>query len=219
MSGKGLAHLLFLRDTTLMAQPFDPGKLELVGDPSELLQQASSSATGPQVAASIASNGMLIYAANVRGQNQLTWLDRSGNELGKAGPPGMGGIALSPDGNTLAFQRQDQPGTFSIWLYSFARGSESLFQSVAARPGAVWSPAGDRIVYAAPVDGPSGLLLKPADGSGAEELLLPPGANLRAPSDWSRDGNYARRVSAEVDRRVSWALTFDEVPTLQTGGC
>jgi hypothetical protein len=33
-----------------------------------------------------------------------------------------------------------------------------------------------------------------------------------------RSQNQALRVSTEVDRRVSWALTFDEVPRLQIGG-
>jgi Tol biopolymer transport system component len=163
-----------------MAQPFDPGKLELVADPLELASRASFSASGPQLAASVASNGMLIYLAYLHTQNQPTWFDRSRKELEKVGPPGnQGGIALSPDGNSAALAQGEQPGDSAIWLCNLARGSESRLVSVDFRAGMVWSPAGEQIAYAGPSGQPWGLFVKHADGD-AEEPLLAPGVNGQA---------------------------------------
>ena len=46
------AHLLFLRESTLMAQAFDEERLQLVGDPFAIASPVAQSATPPQVAAS-----------------------------------------------------------------------------------------------------------------------------------------------------------------------
>ena len=66
----GRAHLLFLRETTLMAQPFDDAKLEAVGDPFPVASQATTTFTAPQVAASV-SNGTLVYLAGRSTESQL----------------------------------------------------------------------------------------------------------------------------------------------------
>jgi len=84
VAATGLAHLLFLRGSNLMAQPFDPSKLEPVGDPFAVAAQASVTANAPQVGASVAPNGTLAYIVNRTRQVQLTWFDRSGTELAKA---------------------------------------------------------------------------------------------------------------------------------------
>jgi len=191
-SGQRLAHLLFLRETTLLAQPFDPNKLEPVGDPVALAQQASSSSSSPQVGASITSNGTLVYLVNLHRQQQLTWLDRSGKELGRLGQPGtLRGVALSADGNTAAFGRFERPEYPAIWLYNIGRGSESRFASSDSyRSAPVWSPEGNRIAYSAGARLSLPIFVKDASGSGPEEALLRAGTNPRTPSDWSRDGKF-----------------------------
>ena len=111
-SAGGHAHLLFLRENTLMAQPFDEGSLQPVGDPFSVATGASNSPSRPQVAASAASDGTLVYLAGRSRETQLTWFDRTGKELGKVGPRAeQRGVALSPDGNTVAIGRRDQNGS------------------------------------------------------------------------------------------------------------
>ncbi len=193
LPGSSAAHLLFLRASQLMAQPFDPQRLEAVGDPFAVAAQASSSLTPNQVAASVSVNGTLVYLSNRSRNLQLTWLDRSGKELGKIGEPGeRTGVSLSPDGNMVAFRERTQTDPLGgIRLLDIARNSESRFTPEGKSASAVvWSPDGARIVYSAPDGGGTNLFMKNANGDGQELRLLPAGSNLRTASDWSADGRF-----------------------------
>jgi Tol biopolymer transport system component len=193
LPGSSAAHLLFLRASQLMAQPFDPQRLEAVGDPIVVAAQASGSLTPNQVAASVSVNGTLAYLSNRSRNLQLTWLDRSGKELGKIGEPGeRTGVSLSPDGNTVAFRERTQTDPLGgIRLLDIARNSESRFTPEGKSASAVvWSPDGARMVYSAPDGGGMNLFMKNANGDGQEARLLPAGPNPRTPSDWSADGRF-----------------------------
>ena len=98
----GHGHLLFLRDTTLMAQPFDEGKLQLAGDPVAVAEHASNNWSGGPLA-SASANGILVYGDGPDSRDkQLTWFDRTGKEVGKVGSHGdQRGVTLSPDGRTV----------------------------------------------------------------------------------------------------------------------
>ena len=193
LPGSKAVHLLFLRASQLMAQPFDPQRLEAVGDPFVVAAQASASLTPNQVAASVSVNGTLAYLSNRSRNLQFTWLDRSGKELGKIGELGeRTGVSLSPDGNMVAFRERTQTDPLGgIRLLDIARNSESKFTPEGKSASAVvWSPDGVRIVYSAPDGGRTNLFMKNANGDGQEERLLPPGPNLRTASDWSADGRF-----------------------------
>ena len=118
----GRAHLLFLRDTTLMAQPFDDATLTVVSDPFPVATQATTTNSFPQVAASV-SHGTLVYLAGGSRETQLTWVDRSGHALGAVGPRvEHRGVVLSPDGNMALSSRRESDGQFALYLYDLARG-------------------------------------------------------------------------------------------------
>ena len=122
----GAAHLLFLRESALMAQPFDERSLQPVGDPFTVTEQGSGAFTAPQVAASAATDGTLVYLAGRTRESQLTWYDRNGKELGKVGPrANQRAVALSPDGNAIAIGHVDGNAGVSLWLQDLVRGSES----------------------------------------------------------------------------------------------
>src|SRR4029077_4247495 len=65
-SGSRLAHLLFLRETNLMAQPLDSGTLQPAGDPFTVAEQGSNTNSPPQLAAAASADSTLIYLTNVR---------------------------------------------------------------------------------------------------------------------------------------------------------
>ncbi len=182
-TGKKYGYLLFLRGSELMAQPFSAETLQLAGDVFPVAEEASFSFNG-QIAASVSAGGILVYENNVAyRRSQLTWLDRSGKELGKVGSiQDEGHVALSPDGKTVATLRRDQ----GIWMYDVQRGGDTRFTSTTL-PGSppVWSPDGNLIAFGSG----KGLYLKDASGGLKEELLLENG-NAKTPSDWSRDGRY-----------------------------
>jgi Tol biopolymer transport system component len=208
--GSRYSHLLFLRGTsTLMAQPFDDSVLQLAGDPVVVAEQASLSNTPPQPNADASANGILAYVANQSREMQLTWLDRTGKELGKAGPSNfLRGVALSPDGKTLA-TTITQNGISGVWLRDLARDSESRLVETGQAP--VWSPDGKRIAYNKQND----LYLRDAAGGGDETALIA-NANGKAASDWSRDGRYL--LYTETDSKTQGDIWYLENPLGSTPG-
>ncbi len=181
----GRTHLLFLRESALMAQPFDDASLQLAGDPFVIAARASTTATPPQVAASAAADGTLVYLAGGSRVSQLPWFDRTGKELSKVGPPANPPeVTLSPDGNTVLAGRR---------LYDLARGSENLLTSaeMGNAASAVWSADSSGVWFI--MAGPEGLGRYPK-GLKCSALRvvqeLDPAAPPRRLSDWSRDGRF-----------------------------
>ena len=192
-SAGGHAHLLFLRENTLMAQPFDDGTLQPVGDPFAVTARASNSLTQPQVAASAAADGTLVYLAGRSRETQLTWFDRTGKELGKVGPRAdQRGVALSPDGSTVAIGRQDQNGSGAVWLHDLVRESESRLSPPGMQSASgLWSPDSSLVWFG--MTGSEGPGIYQKDLKGGQLQLVPkidPAAPARTPSDWSRDGRF-----------------------------
>ena len=211
----GAGRLLFLRDGTLMAQPFDSNRLELSGEPGPVAERVGSANQYGNY--SVSSNGALAYrAGGAVGGSELVWMDRSGKRLGAAGKPGQinGRIsfeALSPDGKTVAFVSGTQQRGSDIWLYDLGRGTLSRFTfgpGVAVTP--IWSPDSSRIAYgASPAAGSAAedIYQKPASGAAKEELLLRVGHSLRL-YDWSRDGKtivYVPDIGAKTKADL-WLL-------------
>jgi Tol biopolymer transport system component/predicted Ser/Thr protein kinase len=221
-------YLLFVRERTLMTQPFDAGKLQTTGDAVPIAEQVDSARVADQNQFSTSQNGVLVYASGGRGGNlQLTWFDRSGKATGTLGAPGvMRFPAISPDGNTVAVDRDDtQTGIYDIWLHDLARGAASRFTfGPTANEFPAWSPDGSHIAFFSLRDGVGRPYQKATSGTARDEVLSrplgePPGLTLV--SDWSRDGRYiilavfTPRTKADV-----WVMpTFGDrkpFPYLQT---
>jgi len=140
--------------------------------------------------ASASVTGLLAYETNIQGAGyQLTWLDRSGKEIGEVGSvQDARGAALSPDGKTAAVRRNQ-----GIWLYDLQRGGETQLTSPGRGVnGPVWSPDGNLIAFGSA----EGIYLRDVKGGLKEELFLE-SRNRRVPSDWSLDGRYL--IYTEVD--------------------
>jgi Tol biopolymer transport system component len=186
-------HLLFVRRNTLMAQAFNPERLELAGDVQPIAENMGFNGF------SASSNGVLVYlpGGGVRLQ-QYTWLDRKGQPQGTVGEPFVGGgltsePALSPDEKRLAFARQDPlSGNVDIWINDLARDVPTRFTT---DPGLdvepLWSPDGSSIVFTGRRNGVWGLYRKASNRVGGEELLYK--SNDGQPdyaTSWSPDRRY-----------------------------
>ena len=73
-------HLLFIREGKLLAQDFDPDRLETRADPFPMAEHVTE---GTKLSAS--ATGPIAYRtpSTDSGQRQLVWIDRSGSEMEK----------------------------------------------------------------------------------------------------------------------------------------
>jgi Tol biopolymer transport system component len=183
-------YLLFVRGSTLLAQPCDPKTLKPGGSPTPL---AVVGAPNDSRDFSASNNGVLgFHSGGDYTTRTMTWFDRSGRALGTVGDPDTyTNPALSPDGNLLAVGIGDQgAGQRDIWVFDLPRGTKSR---LTFDPGddlnPVWSPDGRYIAFSSGRRGHRDLYRKLASGTGAEELLAESATN-KAAEDWSRDGRY-----------------------------
>jgi len=206
-------YILFLRQNVLMAETFDIGKLEAVGDPFVVAQQVSVSPTPPQMDASIGADGTLVYLSNRMTPLQTTWIDRSGNELGKVDQPGsLTGISLSPDGN-FALTNVSVPGEplGSIRVLDLMQNSSRPLASVGvAGLSSVWSNDGLQIIYGSIKNGKQNLFRTDLNGGEPSPPLLPESTNTRVPSDWSRDGRFL--IYTEIDPKTRGDIWYLQDP-------
>ena len=165
-------YLLFVRDRTLVAQPFDAKAMKTTGEPVPLAEQIGTDSVG-LARFSVSRDGVLAYRTGESG-NRMLWTDRSGKELGDLGDPGeYGEPSLSPAGDRLAFDLRDaRAGKNDVWIRDLARGVNSRFTFASGNAFApLWSPQGDKIVFYSDRDGSPGLYEKLASGQGDEKLL------------------------------------------------
>jgi eukaryotic-like serine/threonine-protein kinase len=182
--------VLFLRQGTLMAQPFNAHRLELSGEAVPVAEKVGSYIDYGFFSAS--SNGVLVYMTGAGLDYQLTWLDRQGRVLAKAAEPGRyNSLALSPDERRVAVSRANPENTpnWDVWLLDLERNmSTRLTYQNARTMFPVWSADGSSVIFDAIRDGAVNLYLKSASGAGDQDLLLK-STNGSATSS-SRDGRF-----------------------------
>jgi len=183
-------YLFFMRDNTLMAQPFDAGRLQLTGEPTPVAEHVGT--TQSIGVFSVSPSGTLAYRAGAQSGNyQLTWFDRQGKLLSTFGQPGPDeDIVLSPDGTHGAVRDAGVAAPGDLWTLDFARGVRTRF-TFRQSPGseAVWSPDGGRIAFSAGTNRDT-IYEKASSGAGDEKELLKEPGRIHIPTSWSHDGRF-----------------------------
>jgi Tol biopolymer transport system component len=199
--------LLYVRDDTLMAVPFDAKRGQVTGPTVPIAQRVLLYRNTANSAFSVSDNGVLVYHSGpLPPVSELDWFDRGGKLLGSVGEPGdYEDPRLSPDARRLATNRIDPAsGASSIWIFDMAGGGGTRFtfsQSVNHYP--VWSPDGSRIAFDTNRNGPSDIFMKSFDGSGEERPVLASEV-AKSPTDWSPDGSTL--VFERLDPRTKYDL-------------
>ncbi len=202
-------HLLFIREGKLLAQDFDPDRLELRGDPFAIAEHMTGRTT-----LSASAAGPIAYRTSSAdsGQRQLVWVDRRGREIEKETYPNVTaqGPSLSHDGRRVAVFRHAN-GNTDIWSYEKGRRAwDRLTFDSGDDIYPLWSPDGNRIVFGSrrgEMDLYSKLLSAPP-GIG-EELLLST-SQPKFPMDWSADGRFLLYDSLDPKRAFDiWALRLE----------
>jgi Tol biopolymer transport system component len=206
-------YLLFLRDRSLMAQPFDAKAFATTGEAFPIAEEVANPQSYRLGAFSVAADGALVYQTGENGRLQPIWLGKDGGEAGVAGEFAVVFTPrLSPDGTRLALAVQDpQTKNVDIWLADLARGVKTRFTfdpGIEYHP--VWSPDGSRIAYSANPNGRFDLYAKSASGTGEPEALLVSDADKFA-NDWSADGRYLAYMSSDSRSKTAvdlWTLSM-----------
>ncbi len=208
------SHLLFIRQGTLLAQPFDAARVQLTGDSFPFAENVGSNPSNGRAAFSASAGGVLAYrtVGAVGIVAQLTMVSREGRPLKDIGPPARyWGLDVAPDGSRVAAFNHVDPGGGDVWVIDAERGTNSRFTFDADRHDAspVWSPDGGHIAFAA--RGKQAILQKISSGAGQDETLVETGVATNAgytiPTHWSRDGRFILYQQTDPKTRFDvWAL-------------
>ena len=175
---------------TLMAQPFDPRKLELVGEPIRIAEQVSAANFWAS------RTGTLVYVSNTPASNvdQLTLFDRQGKTVGTVGEAGKyDSVAFSPDGKRVvaALINPHSLGE-NLWMMDLTRGISMRFTFDSGWDVyPVWSADGNRIAFGSNRGGRVDLYQKLSNGGSNDELLFKNDQETgEYPLSWSSDGRF-----------------------------
>ncbi|MFI5372080.1 MAG: protein kinase, partial [Candidatus Eisenbacteria bacterium] len=185
----GSGHLLYLRQTTLVAQPFDPTRRRLTGDAVALHESVTG--TGFSGGAGFSTGGgTLTYATFKTPDMRLSWTDLQGHEVQRLPfvPAPYTSVSLSPDGHRAVFMMWDTGHLPSLWLGDLERGIATRFsQEPEACENPIWSPDGTRIAYFISQLGPQTIVVRPVDGGPAQTYLADDAA-FKTLCAWTPDG-------------------------------
>jgi Tol biopolymer transport system component len=145
--------------------------------------------------------------------SQLTIFDLQGRPVSQVGPRALQGRpSLSPDGKRIAVTKTDlDKEAQDIWIFDVAMGEGIQLTTSESREGAdgaVWSPDGSEVAYAALRGGYYGLYRQASDGQGTEELLYQGSAPLTL-TEWSVDGRYLGYFQNDLAGGALFALPLE----------
>jgi eukaryotic-like serine/threonine-protein kinase len=216
-------NVFFMRDGTLMVQPFDTGKLKLRGDPVPVAEHVGTA--GSIGLFSVSPTGVLVYRSGdsaTAGVFQATWFDRQGKPLGAFAPSNPDvAVTLSPDAARAASRDARSQAKGDIWILDSARGVRTRFTfRQSSGSGPVWSPDGTRIFFSAG-NSPDTIYEKASTGAGDEKELLKRPGEVNIPDSASRDGRFLLYTSVNAPKTGNdlWILPLqdDAKPVLLLG--
>jgi serine/threonine-protein kinase len=198
-------YLVYHAEGNLRAVRFDLRRLEVSGAPVTVVEGVMVLGYGVAGAA-VSADGTLVYRSAGAGQRHtMVWVDRDGGEE-PVGAPNANRIArLSPDGTRVVF---DDKRNLSVW--DLQRQTAMRLTSSQSDAFPVWTPDGQRLIWASGRAGALNVYTQAADGTGKVERLTDSPIPQR-PKSITPDGKH---VLLQVDRPGSFsALTLLDLET------
>ena len=160
-------YLLFYRDKTLLAQPFDLKRFALTGEATTILPEIQFLPQVKRAVFAVSDHGLLVAQSGTEAAlSQPVWFDRKGNALGSVGKPDVyGNVFLAPHGRSVAVDKTDMGSlNIDIWTYELQRdGAKRLTFDPAIDAVPVWSPDASRLVFSSNRQLLFGLYVKDSD--------------------------------------------------------
>jgi serine/threonine protein kinase/Tol biopolymer transport system component len=209
--------LLYHRDGTVYAHPFDETSGRLTGDPVPIVEGVQLNAVNGRAAFATSRTGLLVYrTGRSNDASMLTWLDRTGNVVGTIGQPGAYSRgALSPNGQRFVVQVQNSTIGRNLVMIDLARNISSPFTvDSATQTEPVWTTDGESVVFSSNrKGGVFDLYIKNAGGATPERPLYESPEDKFA-SGFSPDGKWLvfRAGSRESSQVWLRPMTGDSAP-------
>jgi serine/threonine protein kinase/Tol biopolymer transport system component len=178
--------IFYVRNRSLMAQPFDAGRMEVTGTPEQIApQELEPDVAFARSGFSVSQNGVVVFQSAADNISRLSWFDREGKELDSIPAAGFTAPSLSRDGTLLAASSDDnRNGEHSIRLYDFARGTSTRLSDGISDLYPAFSPDAKLVAYTHN----NTISVVPSDGSRKPELLNT--GQKCIVNDWSSDGRH-----------------------------
>jgi eukaryotic-like serine/threonine-protein kinase len=209
-------YILFVREGTLLAQPFDLAALRMSGEPFVVATNVAQATAGAEASFSVSDDGRVVAFRIASPESaDLVWFDRGGERIGNTIAEGpFQQVRLAPDGKRAAVTMNDRDtGNRDIWQIDLTTGATTRFTSHPANDWhPVWSRDGTELAFDSDRAGLSSIFRRPADGSKPEVEV--PTAGLRGHrfvDDWSPDGRMmAVRTSTQETTLDAWIVPLDD---------
>lgn len=205
LANRGAGYLLFLRGSSLLAQPFDSGSLRVTGEPIPVASKVSSFRATGAGSFTVSNSGAIAYQTLVS-RSQLVWVDRAGRQVGSVGPANSNVKAgrLSPDGRKVVTAIYDiERGAQNLWIVDVkGNAARELTLDPGVRDAPVWSPDSKTLAFLHGFVGRQPQVrIRGLAETGREEALAPDGFQI--PTDWSPDGRFIVFANTATSRLAS----------------
>jgi serine/threonine-protein kinase len=196
-------HLLFVRDSALMAQAFDEDELDVVGrEPTKVVEDIHVDSLTGAAFYDVSPDGTLVYAPreeeSEESYGRLLTLRRDGaarllNPVSRAYQVPR----LSPNGKNVLTILTER-GSTDVWTMELGRAAMRRITLDGQNGVAVWHPDGNHIAFTALRDGSFNIFSKSVDTSEPERRVTE-SANTQFPTSWSPDGEKLAYVEFDPD--------------------
>jgi Tol biopolymer transport system component len=216
--------LLSVRDTSLLAFPFDPDRLSVKDEPVRVADDVNFDLGVWRGSFSASQNGVLAYQLTQAGiGGQLTWCDASGRRLSTVGEKSEAySPQLSPDGRRVLVILGDPNN--DIWVYELERNVRTRLTNAAqVTISPLWSADGARILYVSqsrtslPLE--FAMTIIAADAATEKKVVYRSTERLET-TDWSGDGRYVLVDWGNIGSQDVWVVSLTEpvkaFPLVQT---
>ena len=203
-------HLVYARDGSLLAVPFDAKRLEVTGSPTPVVDDVLTSPSFGHAEFSVSLNGSLAWVpGGARGTNRrIAWVDRSGVAETITDGTRAATARLSPDGERIVIWMEGANDT--VWIYELARGTMTRLTMEWDANQPIWAPDGKTVTFAWGQGGSQSIVSRAADGSGEiESLIANDGTEPIRPMSWSPDGRFLVYTTGRTRWEDLWILPLE----------
>jgi Tol biopolymer transport system component len=204
-------YLLFAREGKILAQPFDPRRLELSGEAAVLADAPPKSDLDAEPVVSASDDRRIVFLRSGVTSTRLEWHDRKGIAQGTVPlPPGPWEMSmLSPDRRTAAVMNGSE-----LWLVDLVRFIPTRFADTFSKEaGLALFDDSRRFAFSSNQSGRAEIYIGSTTGAGEPQIVPTTDAQFKTVWDISTDGKTM--VFGQMGDTTRWDLW---ILPLQEGG-